>query len=257
MVKPKVDCLGDKMRFVSKLAIAGVSVLLSMSGMASSEVVLSQSNDPDSLLGAQLEDLLSRDHAAFSKLKSARLELLSILPKTRKFERASRIGVSYSRDWLNAQPSGPQSAAKTCLSEALYFEARGESIEGQFAVAEVILNRVDSANFPNTVCEVINQGTGRKFQCQFTYTCDGRDEAIHEHNTYRRLEKIAHLMISGGERVLTKGATHYHTRAVSPNWSRKFPRTATIGVHHFYRMPNARISTKDPGQDLAPLPALD
>ena len=67
-----------------------------------------------------------------------------------------------------------------CLTEALYFEARGETVKGQFAVAEVILNRVSSPSFPDTICGVINQGTGRKFACQFTYTCDGRAEVIRE-----------------------------------------------------------------------------
>jgi spore germination cell wall hydrolase CwlJ-like protein len=104
-------------------------------------------------------------------------------------------------------------------------------------VAEVIMNRVASSAYPDTVCGVVNQGTGRKFQCQFTYTCDGLAEVINEKSAYERLKKIAHLMVNGGPRKLTAGATHYHTKAVYPRWARKFPRTATIGVHRFYRMP--------------------
>ena len=124
-----------------------------------------------------------------------------------------------------------------CLAEALYFEARGESVKGQFAVAEVIMNRVDSARFPNSVCGVIHQGTGRKYQCQFTYTCDGHAEVIAEHKAFERVGKVAKLVIGGAPRALTAGATYYHTKAVSPKWSRKFARTTTIGVHHFYRHP--------------------
>ena len=67
------------------------------------------------------------------------------------------IGVEYSRDWLSEQPVGKLDEQTRCLAEALYFEARGESVRGQFAVAEVILNRVDSALFPDTVCGVIHQ----------------------------------------------------------------------------------------------------
>lgn len=143
----------------------------------------------------------------------------------------------YTRDWLAARPAPEGGDAWQCLAEALYFEARGESVKGQFAVAEVIMNRVDSPRFPGTVCGVINQGTGRKYACQFTYTCDGYKEVIAEPASFRRAGKVAQLMIEGAPRPLTKGATHYHARSVSPKWSRKFHRTATIGVHHFYRPP--------------------
>lgn len=148
------------------------------------------------------------------------------------------VELSYSRDWL-AQVDAVQdgSDAWRCLAEALYFEARGESVKGQFAVAEVILNRADSADYPNSVCGVINQGTGSKYACQFTYTCDGHEEEIHEQAAFDQVGKVAHLMVGGAPRELTAGATHYHTRAVEPRWARKFPRTATIGVHHFYRQP--------------------
>ncbi|MCH2095579.1 MAG: cell wall hydrolase [Rhodobacteraceae bacterium] len=143
----------------------------------------------------------------------------------------------YQSDWLAAQPTPTGDKQWACLTEALYFEARGESLKGQFAVAEVILNRVDNPRYPNTVCGVINQGTGRKYACQFTYTCDGRPETISEPRAYTRVGKVARAMLDGASRALTKGATHYHTTAVKPKWSRKFPRTATIGVHHFYRQP--------------------
>ena len=152
------------------------------------------------------------------------------------------VDVEYSRDWLEAQALKPGGQEWRCLAEALYFEARGESVKGQFAVAEVILNRVDSPEFPDTVCGVIRQGTGRKYQCQFTYTCDGYKEVIAEPRAFERVGKVASLMVKGAPRGLTDGATHYHTKAVNPRWARIFPRTATIGVHHFYRMPT-RLSS--------------
>ncbi|MBE0454661.1 MAG: cell wall hydrolase [Roseovarius sp.] len=147
------------------------------------------------------------------------------------------IGIEYSRDWLERQQVGALDPEARCLAEALYFEARGESVRGQFAVAEVILNRVDSAAFPDTVCGVINQGTGRKFQCQFTYTCDGKPDHIANKAAFDQVSRVARLMVEGAPRRLTDGATHYHTRAVNPTWARVFPRTTTIGVHHFYRKP--------------------
>ena len=102
-------------------------------------------------------------------------------------------------------------------------------------MAEVIKNRVQSAQFPNTFCGVINQGTGRKYQCQFTYTCDGHKEVIHEPRAFERVAKVARLVLDGVNPKLTQGATYYHTTAVSPRWSRKFTKTARIGVHLFYR----------------------
>ena len=155
--------------------------------------------------------------------------------------KAKPAEIGYSRDWLDAQPAVKGDDQWACLAEALYFEARGESVKGQFAVAEVILNRVDSPRFPDTVCGVINQGTGRKYACQFTYTCDGFKEIINEPRAFKRVGKIAKVMVSGAPRDLTDGATFYHTRAVSPRWSRKFTRTTSIGQHHFYRPPT-RVS---------------
>lgn len=179
-----------------------------------------------------LSGMIRKEEANFARLSSARVDAL--------FRRVStgRAGnIQYTRSFVDGLPAAQGGASLKCLSEALYFEARGETIKGQFAVAEVIMNRVASARYPDSVCGVINQGTGRKFACQFTYTCDGRAEVINEKATYARLQKIAKLMLSDMERPLTKGATHYHTKAVSPKWSRVFPRTATIGVHHFYREP--------------------
>lgn len=143
--------------------------------------------------------------------------------------------VVYSKTWLDQQPKASGSSEWRCLAEALYFEARGETVKGQFAVAEVILNRVKSARYPGSLCGVINQGTGKKYQCQFTYTCDGNSEKINEPMAFARVAKVARATIDGKAPVLTGGATHYHTTAVSPRWSKVFTRTAQIGQHLFYR----------------------
>ena len=122
-----------------------------------------------------------------------------------------------------------------CLTEALYFEARGEDVSGQYAVAEVILNRVDHPNYPDTICEVVNEGTGRRYACQFTYTCDGRPEEIHDTAAWHRLGHVSRIMMDGAPRDLTHGATHYHATWVNPRWARVYPRTAQYGDHIFYR----------------------
>ncbi len=104
-----------------------------------------------------------------------------------------------------------------------------------FAVAEVILNRADSARFPETVCGVVRQGTGELFRCQFTYHCDGRAETIGEPAAYHRVGKVARLMLDGAPRALTDGALFYHTTGVNPYWASHFDLAATIGDHRFYR----------------------
>jgi len=143
----------------------------------------------------------------------------------------------YTKASLAGLPVASGGKEWSCLTQALYFEARGETLTGQFAVAEVILNRVSSPRFPDTVCGVVHQGSGRRFECQFTFWCDGRAEVFAEEKAYEEVGKVAKIMLSGIELNLTGGATFYHTKAVSPKWSRVFLRTATIGYHHFYREP--------------------
>ena len=174
------------------------------------------------------EQLAAQESRALKAMSGARLGFLLRRPKAE---------VEYSRDWLKAQPVVTGDAEWQCLAEALYFEARGESVQGQFAVAEVILNRVDSDRFPDSICAVVKQGTGRKYACQFSFTCDGIAEVIKEPAAYEQVGKVAKLMIDGAPRALTDGATYFHTRNVRPSWARKFTRTTTIGVHLFYRQP--------------------
>lgn len=129
-----------------------------------------------------------------------------------------------------------------CLAKAIYFEARGEMLAGQVAVAEVILNRVDSPSYPGTVCGVVKQGAERRTGCQFSFMCDGKPETIRDRDAFDRAGAIAYLMMSGRPRILTGNATHFHTRAVSPSWSRRLVRTARIGAHIFYRYPTRTAS---------------
>ncbi|WP_282602721.1 cell wall hydrolase [Paracoccus sp. PARArs4] len=114
-----------------------------------------------------------------------------------------------------------------CLAEALYHEARGEGRQGQAAVAEVILNRVDSRTFPSSVCGVINQPS------QFSYTIGGA-KPIRNKSAYLRAVDIAKAALSGAPRNLTGGATYFHTPSVRPAWARRFQRTVQIGRHIFY-----------------------
>jgi spore germination cell wall hydrolase CwlJ-like protein len=178
-----------------------------------------------------LDQLYEREKRALESVPQRKLNSFFFFGrKARKPE-----AVSYSNEWLDAQPAAAGDAEFACLAEALYFEARGETVKGQFAVAEVILNRVKSDQFPSSVCGVVNQGTGRKHQCQFSYNCDGYEEVIAEKKAYERVSKVARAVLDGSQAGLTEGATYYHTTAVRPRWSRSFTKTAQIGVHLFYR----------------------
>ena len=126
-----------------------------------------------------------------------------------------------------------------CLTEAIYFEARGESLRGQEAVAEVILNRRDSPEFPGTVCEVLDQGVQKRGQCQFSYNCDGLHEIFHDKEAHRKAASIARKMLDGFESNLTNGALYYHSVSVRPAWAKKLTRTAKIGDHYFFNRQDA------------------
>ncbi|MFT6424297.1 MAG: spore germination cell wall hydrolase CwlJ-like protein [Celeribacter sp.] len=205
---------------------------------AQADVTLSTSNDPHAFIGVQVTQLLTDERAAMRALETD--TVAQVLANFKPIAKPTPpMQIEYTRDFLAEVPAASGGDNWECLTQALYFEARGESVKGQFAVAEVILNRASSSKFPNSVCGVIKQGTGKKFRCQFTYTCDGRAEVVNEKKAWARLGKIARLMLDGAPRRLTDGATHYHTKAVNPRWARAFPRTASIGVHYFYRMPRA------------------
>ncbi len=196
----------------------------------------------DEVLASRLGALLGQERQALAVVPDSRLAALTSVPSAQERGVETQSGVIYDRAFLASQPAADGNSEWECLAEALYFEARGESVRGMFAVGEVILNRVDSQLYPDTLCAVINQGTGRRYACQFTYTCDGLAENIAEPRAWERVGKVARLLVDGVPRALTGGATHYHTKAVNPSWARVYPRTASIGSHYFYRKPTRTAS---------------
>jgi spore germination cell wall hydrolase CwlJ-like protein len=125
-----------------------------------------------------------------------------------------------------------------CLADAIYFEARGEPVRGQMAVAQVVINRVFSGYYPNNVCGVVYQNAHRhrRLRCQFTFACDGIPERINEPQAWERAKRIARDALDGNFWLNDVGkATHYHARWVHPWWVREMRRLDRIGVHTFYR----------------------
>lgn len=122
-----------------------------------------------------------------------------------------------------------------CLTQAVYFEARGESPAGQAAVAQVVLNRVRKAGFPKSICGVVFQGSTRGTGCQFSFTCDGSMDRIRETKAWSQARRIAARALSGAVMTAVGDATHFHTVHVSPDWSRDLREVAQVGLHIFYR----------------------
>jgi spore germination cell wall hydrolase CwlJ-like protein len=208
--------------------LGGIFMLIALNSAVVAETTVSRSNDPT----ARISDLFGAERRAYAAIPSDALV-------QRAKPKASDVTIGYSKKFISTQPKASGGDQFSCLAKALYFEARGESVKGQFAVAEVILNRVDSHRYPNSVCGVVNQGSHRRSGCQFSYTCDGRADRIREKAAYSQVAKIAKLMLDGAPRALTSGATHFHTTQVNPRWARRFPRTAKIGSHLFYRQPSS------------------
>jgi spore germination cell wall hydrolase CwlJ-like protein len=126
--------------------------------------------------------------------------------------------------------------SEKCLAEAVYFEARGEAVRGQIAVAQVVMNRTFSGFYPNTVCGVVYQNKHRHFACQFTFACDNIADVVREPDMWDRAQKIAKAMLDGQLWLPeVDKSTHYHAYWVRPSWVNEMKKMYKFGVHTFYR----------------------
>jgi spore germination cell wall hydrolase CwlJ-like protein len=129
------------------------------------------------------------------------------------------------------------SREQKCLAEAVYFEARSESAEGQAAVAQVILNRVRSGLYPASVCGVVYQNRHRHLACQFTFACEGKSLRIADAESWETAKRVAREVTEGTTYLAeVGGATHYHADYVRPNWARRLKKMDVIGRHIFYKL---------------------
>ena len=126
-------------------------------------------------------------------------------------------------------------AEENCLARAVYFEARSETDMGQLAVAKVILNRVKSPSYPNSICGVVYQGSGTRNSCQFSFACDGQPDDVKQPGAWDHAKAIAQRAIAGDPAVAMMGkATNYHADYVNPRWAKNMRRLTKIGHHVFY-----------------------
>jgi spore germination cell wall hydrolase CwlJ-like protein len=127
-------------------------------------------------------------------------------------------------------------AEHRCLSEVMYYEARGEGASGQKAVAEVVFHRMRNGNYGNSICAVVFEGAGRP-SCQFSFACNGDMRQAKEPQAWRNAEFLAARIMTGEVRLAnsTGGATNFHAISVEPEWAPTLKRTTQIGNHVFYR----------------------
>ena len=141
---------------------------------------------------------------------------------------------------FRASGPGDQLRSLQCLAEAIYYEARSESEDGQRAVAQVVLNRVRHPAYPGSVCGVVYQGPLRAGGgCQFTFTCDGSLRFAPAGPGWDRARRLAAEALAGYVHAAVGLATNYHTHQVLPDWAFRLAKATVIGNHIFYRMPGA------------------
>ena len=125
---------------------------------------------------------------------------------------------------------------RMCLAKAIYFEARSESLQGQLAVAKVVLNRVRDPRFPNTICGVVYQGAERRNACQFSFACDGKPDYPTNRRYWAKARRLAAKVLRGKVRLpKLDGVAYYHADYVRPAWASVMRPVVKIGRHIFYR----------------------
>ena len=196
-------------------------------GLDESALAIARRHDPYTVAGSAQRDRQS-------ELMTARLEQLRGQSAETHLRRVSLTGP------VAAQPfrlGGALDASRDleCLTQAAYYEARGEGRDGMRAVAQVVLNRARHTAFPKSVCGVVYQGAERRTGCQFSFTCNGSMRARVNSTAWNRARDVASAALSGTVYSAVGNATHFHTTGVSPSWRHSLQRVNQVGVHIFYR----------------------
>ncbi|QEA39554.1 cell wall hydrolase [Pistricoccus aurantiacus] len=133
-------------------------------------------------------------------------------------------------------PAGkaPLDNAITCMARSLYWETKGQNAATMEAVANVMMNRLSSDEFPDTICEVVKQG-GEQGACQFSWWCDGRADEVKEEDSYLIVKEVTRKALNQQLEDRTDGALFFHQRSISPRWASAFLRTAEVGKLLFYK----------------------
>ena len=145
----------------------------------------------------------------------------------------------FTQDEIDTATRSPNfaQASLRCLATAIYFEARGEPLAGQYAVAHVIANRVRNRFYPDSICEVVFQNWFKRNRCQFSFACDGKPETVRNLRAWNRSMAVARTVLTEGSGPVAtpfRRSTHFHATYVRPFWSKKLRQTGALGRHVFY-----------------------
>ena len=197
--------------------------------------VIAERHDPFSMSNAPVRDRQAAEFAA--RLERANVAIKS--PNVANLMLRPSLGVSQFdvayRYGFNVSDALDSARDLECLTQAVYYEARGESAQGQQAVAQVVLNRVRHPAFPKTVCAVVFQGASVGHGCQFSFACDGSMHDRREPAAWRRAETVAARALSGVTVASVGKATHFHAARLGTVWAEGMIRVAQVGLHVFYR----------------------
>lgn len=211
-------------------------------GLDASALSIARRHDPYTVAGSA-----QRDRQA--ELLTARLETLRATAQGTGLRQINLTQAAFSGSERGALPfrmANTMDASREldCLTQAAYYEARGEGREGMQAVAQVVLNRVRHSAFPMSVCGVVYQGAGRRTGCQFSFTCNGAMRGPVNRAAWDRARDVASKALSGTVFSPVGNATHFHTTAVAPVWRNTLVRVGQVGQHLFYRF-GGRSGSRD------------
>jgi spore germination cell wall hydrolase CwlJ-like protein len=167
------------------------------------------------------------------------LVLKSVDPKTAKAANdampMTKDAVIAAKGYVFSGTPADYERATDCLAATIFYEAGNETISGQMAVVQVVLNRARHPGYPKTVCGVVFQGQERRTGCQFSYTCDGSMARRPSAAAWARFRGLSQAMLKGLVYPPVGLATHYHTDWVLPAWSAKLDKVRVEGTHLFFR----------------------
>ena len=237
----------------SLLAAAGVAVCIMMTAMSATASVKRNQAARAAAVEVADEAQIVADFANFLADETANVRRAMTAPRLKPavspaamIAEGAPIADLVDFDFSTIDLARDDAKERNCLAQAIYYEARSEKRVGQLAVADVVLNRVSSPLYPDTICEVVFQGSKRKTGCQFSFTCDGSMKARLNERKWRDSEMLAGAVLAGIRKPVSRYATHYHADYVAPPWADKLTPTATIGTHKFYRFPSRAISEAAP-----------
>ena len=197
-------------------------------GLDASALAIARRHDPYTVAGSA-----QRDRQA--ELLTARLEQLRPDEARNGLRRTNLTDIASAARPFRIANALDASRDLECLTQAAYYEARGEGTDGMRAVVQVVLNRARHSAFPNSVCGVVFQGSGRRVGCQFSFTCDGSMRGAVNRTAWNRARTVASAALSGAVYAGVGNATFFHTTGVAPSWRNSMMRVGQVGSHIFYR----------------------